>query len=98
MKVSIKDISERTGFSPATVSNALNTKKGSMQIRQPRFSVWRKRWVISVNRVSGKSNSLSSREIGLIIDDTPFFFTSDRRNRERVPGIGDGDGAVPPEL
>ena len=28
MKVSVKKISEITGFSPATVSNALNYKKG----------------------------------------------------------------------
>ena len=29
MKVSVKKISEITGFSPATVSNALNYKKGA---------------------------------------------------------------------
>ena len=28
MKVSLKQISELTGFSPATISNALNHKKG----------------------------------------------------------------------
>ena len=31
MKASIKQISEITGFSPATISNALNHKKGVKQ-------------------------------------------------------------------
>lgn len=28
MKISIRDLSRMTGFSPATISNALNHKKG----------------------------------------------------------------------
>lgn len=98
MKVSIKDISERTGFSPATVSNALNHKKGvNADTAAEIFRVAKEMGYISESRI-GKIKFVIFKRNGLIIDDTPFFFTSDRRNRERVPGIGDGDGAVPPEL
>lgn len=96
MKVSIKDISERTGFSPATVSNALNHKKGvNADTAAEIFRVAKEMGYISESRI-GKIKFVIFKRNGLIIDDTPF--TSDRRNRERVPGIGDGDGAVPPEL
>ena len=63
MKVSIKDISERTGFSPATVSNALNHKKGVNADTAAEIFRVAKEMDISANRVSEKSNSLSLKEM-----------------------------------
>ena len=65
MKVSIKDISRRTGFSPATISNALNHKKGvSEETSAEVFRVAKE--IMRVKLVIFKRN-------GLIIDDTPFM-------------------------
>lgn len=74
MKVNIKTISEKTGFSPATVSNALNRKKG--------VNIDTASKILRVAKELGYSNGHQNiRKIkfviykrnGLIIDDTPFF-------------------------
>lgn len=73
MKPGIKQISEITGFSAATVSNALNQKKGVNQ-----------KTADDIVRVAKEIGYLTTEEItkiklliykknGLIIDDTPFF-------------------------
>ena len=73
MKVSIKDISERTGFSPATVSNALNHKKGvNADTAAEIFRVAKEMGYISESRI-GKIKFVIFKRNGLIIDDTPFF-------------------------
>ena len=52
MKVSIKDISKKTGFSPATVSNALNHKRGvSEETAAEVFRVAREMGYISESKV-----------------------------------------------
>lgn len=97
MKVSIKDISERTGFSPATVSNALNHKKGvNADTAAEIFRVAKEMGYISESRI-GKIKFVIFKRNGLIVDDTPFF-AADRWDRERMPGIRYGDGAVSSEL
>lgn len=73
MKVSIKDISARTGFSPATVSNALNHKKGvNAETAAEIFRVAKELGYISESRI-GKIKFVIFKRNGLIIDDTPFF-------------------------
>lgn len=72
MKVSIRKISEVTGFSPATVSNALNHKRGvnaqtSMQI----FKVAEELGYRTEERIK-KIRFVIYRRNGLIIDDSPF--------------------------
>ena len=42
MKVSVRKISEITGFSPATVSNALNYKKGVNAETSAKILKWRR--------------------------------------------------------
>ncbi|MBQ1492778.1 MAG: LacI family DNA-binding transcriptional regulator [Blautia sp.] len=79
MKVSIKQIAEMTGFSPATVSNALNHKKGvnaqtAESILQAASqlgyfeegSLRKEGSVRKVKFVTYKRN-------GVIVEDTPFF-------------------------
>ena len=73
MKVSIRDLSKMTGFSPATVSNALNHKKGvNKETAEEIFRVARETGYLSANTVT-KIRLLIFKKNGLIIDDTPFF-------------------------
>lgn len=73
MKVGIKEISAATGFSPATVSNALNRKKGVNKDTAAK--------ILKTAKELGYSSELSITKIrlviykknGLIIEDTPFF-------------------------
>lgn len=73
MKISIKQISDATGFSPATVSNALNNKRGVNQATAE-----------TIKRVATELGYFQSTTItrlrflllkrnGLIIDNSPFF-------------------------
>lgn len=73
MKVSIRDLSKMTGFSPATVSNALNHKKGvNKETAEEIFRVARETGYLNANAVT-KIRLLIFKKNGLIIDDTPFF-------------------------
>ena len=73
MKVSIKDISRRTGFSPATISNALNQKKGvSEETSAEVFRVAKEMGYISESKIMRVKLVIFKRN-GLIIDDTPFM-------------------------
>lgn len=73
MKVSIKQISKATGFSPATISNALNYKKGvNKETSAEIFRVAKEMGYISEAGIS-KIKFVIYKKNGLIIDDTPFF-------------------------
>lgn len=73
MKVSIRDLSRMTGFSPATISNALNHKKGvNKETAEEIFRVARETGYLSANAVT-KIKLLIFKKNGQIIEDTPFF-------------------------
>ncbi len=73
MKTGIKEISNITGFSAATVSNALNQKKGvSRSTSDEIFRVAREIGYLNSNTVR-KIKLVIYKKNGLIIDDTPFF-------------------------
>lgn len=75
MRISIKDLSEKTGYSIATISNVLNGKPGvnSETVRD----------IINLARSSGyiqqkkikKIRLVLYKKTGKILDDTPFFST-----------------------
>lgn len=73
MKVSVRKISEETGFSPATVSNALNHKKGVNADTAKR--------ILEVARIMGYTETSRITKVkfvmikrnGMVIEDTPFF-------------------------
>lgn len=73
MKANIKKISELSGFSPATVSNALNNKKGvnhdtAMQI----IAIAKECGYISQNKIES-IKLVSYHDSGKIMSDAPFF-------------------------
>lgn len=73
MKVNIKAISEATGFSPATISNALNHKKGvNKDTSAEVFRVAKELGYISESSIT-KIKLVMYKENGLIVEDTPFF-------------------------
>lgn len=73
MKVSIRELSRMTGFSPATVSNALNHKKGvNSETARIIFKAARESGYITETSVT-KIKLVVFRKNGSIVDDTPFF-------------------------
>ncbi len=73
MKVNIKQISEQTGFSPATVSNALNHKRGvNKETAETIFKVAKELGYITDIGIT-KVKFILYRRNGQILDDTPFF-------------------------
>lgn len=73
MKVSIKKISEVTGFSPATVSNALNYKRGVNKDTAAKiFRAASELGYLEDNRIT-KVKFAIYKKTGAIVDDTPFF-------------------------
>ncbi len=72
-KVNLKQISERLGVSLATVSNALNHKRGvNTQTAAAVFRVAKELGYIKEDTIS-KIKFVIFRKNGLIIEDTPFF-------------------------
>ena len=73
MKVSIRELSRMTGFSPATVSNALNHKKGvNKETADIIFKAARDSGYLTESSVT-KIKLVVFRKNGQIVDDTPFF-------------------------
>ena len=73
MKVSIRDLSKMTGFSPATISNALNHKKGvNRETAEEIFRVARETGYLSANAVT-KIRLVVFKKNGQILEETPFF-------------------------
>lgn len=73
MKPNIKQISNMTGVSIATVSNALNRKKGvNKNTADMVFKAAREIGYLNISNIS-KIKFLIFKKNGFIIDDTPFF-------------------------
>lgn len=72
MKVSIRKISEITGFSPATVSNALNHKRGVNKETAEQILLVAEKLGYRVSQKVKKIRFVIFRRNGRIIDDSPF--------------------------
>ncbi len=73
MKVSVKRISEITGFSPATVSNALNYKRGVNAETSARIlKVAQDLGYFGENRIT-KVKFVMFKRTGKVVENTPFF-------------------------
>ena len=73
MKVSIRQIAEITGFSPATISNALNHKKGvNAQTAESILQVASDLGYFEESPVR-KVKFVTYKRNGVIVEDTPFF-------------------------
>lgn len=73
MKVSIKQISEATGFSPATVSNALNRRKGVGAATLEKILKEADRLGYQSGKAATSIRFVTYRKNGLIIDDSQIF-------------------------
>lgn len=73
MKATIRDISKITGFSSATVSNAMNRKKGVNPETAEHIMRVAKELGYSAETMSKKMHFVMYKTNGLITDGTPFF-------------------------
>lgn len=72
-KVNIKKISKDTGFSAATVSNALNNKRGVNKLTSEKIiKVAESLGYINISEIS-KIKFVVYKKNGLIVDDSPYF-------------------------
>ena len=73
MKINIKKISEMTGFSPATVSNALNRKRGvNRETAEKIIKVAREHGYVTENRIK-TIKVVTYRDSGEVFSNSPFF-------------------------
>lgn len=73
MKVSVRKLSELTGFSPATVSNALNHKKGvNAETSAKILETAKELGYLADSRIT-KIKFVMFKKRGYVVEDTPFF-------------------------
>lgn len=73
MKVNIKQISDATGFSAATISNALNGKRGvNKETAEQIFAVAKRLGYVTEKKIN-KIKLVVCRKTGEVVTDTPFF-------------------------
>ena len=73
MKVNIKMLSEITGFSQATISNALNNKKGvNKKTAELIFTAARESGYLGETRITN-IKLVIYKNSGIVVSDTPFF-------------------------
>jgi len=73
MKISIKKISELSGFSPATVSNALNNKKGvNRDTSEQIFKIAQEYGYLNETKIKN-IKVVTYRDSGKVFSDSPFF-------------------------
>ncbi|WP_343210670.1 LacI family DNA-binding transcriptional regulator [Anaerolentibacter hominis] len=73
MKISIRKLSEQTGYSPATISNALNRKKGvNKETAEKIFKAAAQMGYVNEKRIR-KIKFVIFKRNGKIIENTPFF-------------------------
>lgn len=73
MKVNIRQISEATGVSPATVSNALNGKRGvNRETAEKVFQVAKRLGYVAEKKIA-KIRLVVCKKTGKVVADTPFF-------------------------
>ena len=88
MKVSVRQISEKTGFSPATVSNALNYKKGvNAETAEIVRKAARELGYYDAKSISRVKFVMYKRD-GTIVEDTPFFPQMLRGIEEECRSLG----------
>jgi len=73
VKVNIRKISEKTGFSPVTVSNALNHKRGVNKDTAAEILKTAKEMGYVTEAGITKIKLVIYRDRGLIVGDNPFF-------------------------
>lgn len=83
MKISIKQLSEMSGFSPATVSNVLNGKKGvNKDTAELIMKLARESGYLNENRMTSIKLVVYKKH-GWVLSDTPFFsFLTEGINEE----------------